>query len=435
MTLFSRVLSCKYISTLIVVPIIVCQCEVTNTNRFSLFAQAQAQTPPSQPVTVTLTQEQFEELEKNIKDELKNDKDELRNDIEAKHEKALNGLNAVIIGLGVSLGFLTAFPFLITLLVIVFNQSIVNYLNRDAIQEINNLNKQIESTQSKLNLKSEILDRLTSAFIFRQIMDLLPEVKLGDYLSRERREKIYNNIEKRAKLILEELKKLDSDELKLPNNLKELIELLKEAGNQYFLRSIDYIKLGDILMFVDKYQDAITFYDYAIKLAPETQLKAYNKKGVCLYKKHDLKGAEICFEKCLEIDPSVSKPWTNLGMVYFDNHNFPEAQRFAEAAIIREPTNAVAYNNLGNALLRRGKKEEALRNYQKSIEINPSFYHPYYNMACLYASDNHPDLVIEKLEKAIKLNSKAREDAKTDPDFRQLRENNESFRNLIGLTH
>ena len=433
MTLFNRIfLRNIYLSTLIAVPIIAFQCEVINTNKFSLLAQAQVQSPHSESVTVTLTQGQVEELEKI--------EDELRNDIESKYENTLDRLDFLISGFGLSLAILTAFPFIITLLAIIFNQSIIDYLNRDATKQIKKLNKQVEETKSKLDRKSEILNRVTSAFIFRQIMDLIPEVKWVDYLSKEQREKIYNNIEEYTELILKELKKLDSDELKdLPSNLNELIELLKKTGKQFFLRSIDYVKLGNILIFIDKYEDAIIFYDRAIHIAPYTQWEAYRKKGISLYKQYEdhgkekdyLKKAEMCFKKSIEIDPTISKTWSNLSAVYYNYYDFLKAQEYAELALIKNPTDAIAYNNLGNALLKQNKKEEALINYQKAIEINSNVYHLYYNMACLYASDNNPDLAIKQLKKAIKLNPKAIEEAKKDPDFRELRENNEVFKDLI----
>jgi len=67
-------------------------------------------------------------------------------------------------------------------------------------------------------------------------------------------------------------------------------------------------------------------------------------------------------------------------------------------------------------------REKAIASYDKAIEIKPDYASAYYNKACCYALQNQIDLALEFLPKAIELDAKFLEMAKTDNDFDSIRD-------------
>ena len=81
------------------------------------------------------------------------------------------------------------------------------------------------------------------------------------------------------------------------------------------------------------------------------------------------------------------------------------------------------------ALHHLGRNEQAIASYDKAIQFKPD-NSAWYNKACCYVLQNPLDKGIEHLEKAIDLNPKYREMAKTDSDFDSIRDN-ARFQTLI----
>ena len=68
--------------------------------------------------------------------------------------------------------------------------------------------------------------------------------------------------------------------------------------------------------------------------------------------------------------------------------------------------------------------------YNRALDINPQSENVWYNKACIYALKEEIKLALKYLEKAIKLNPKYLQMAKTDSDFDLIRDSQE-FQTLI----
>lgn len=61
--------------------------------------------------------------------------------------------------------------------------------------------------------------------------------------------------------------------------------------------------------------------------------------GIELAQKKLWKEAEFRFEKAVELDPTYSSGWNNLGIAYEQAGNFPEAKKCYDKALALEPKN------------------------------------------------------------------------------------------------
>ncbi|WP_024970206.1 TPR end-of-group domain-containing protein, partial [Microcystis aeruginosa] len=86
--------------------------------------------------------------------------------------------------------------------------------------------------------------------------------------------------------------------------------------------------------------------------------------------------------------------------------------------------------NRGSALDDLGRYEEAIASYDQAIKINSNDADAYYNKACCYGLQNNVELAIENLQRAINLDVKYQDMAKTEQDFEQIR-GDERFQRLL----
>ena len=96
-----------------------------------------------------------------------------------------------------------------------------------------------------------------------------------------------------------------------------------------------------------------------------------------------------------------------------------------------------AYGSWGLALIGLGKLrkeksfyEEALRKFEKGIEIRKDDPDIWYFKACAYSLLEEKNNTLESLKRAIELDSKFKEIAKKDEDFRDLW-NDKDFKKLV----
>ncbi len=104
-----------------------------------------------------------------------------------------------------------------------------------------------------------------------------------------------------------------------------------------------------------------------------------------------------------------------------------------DKALEFKPDYHEAWNNRGNALDDLGRFEEAIASYDKALEIKSDFAGTFYNKACCYALQENIELAIENLQRAITLDEKYKEMAKTDNDFDKIR-NDVRFQSAIALS-
>ena len=182
-------------------------------------------------------------------------------------------------------------------------------------------------------------------------------------------------------------------------------------------------------------ENQVEYYDAAIKNFPN-DYRAYNNKGVVLYKKGNVDGAKALFEKAESVKaaPEVEN---NLGVIALAKNDINAAKEyFGKAA----GTGAELDENLGVTALYEGDYEKAESYLGNSTSCNAALVKilldkfdaaiatlnankeeiglKYYLKAVAYANKADKDNALENLNKATKIESKWKEYAKTDMEFR-----------------
>jgi len=160
-----------------------------------------------------------------------------------------------------------------------------------------------------------------------------------------------------------------------------------------------------------------------------------NSEGKKYFDSGQVSEAIKSFKLALELDPKFYEGWFNLGLVYQKLNRFKEAiecynknienyapNHFALKNLVlcyglagetkkalkiakilsREGNDWLTYFNLGTTCQIAGEIEEGIKNYQKAIELNPSFglsYGQLYNLYSRVCAWDEANLLVPKIEK------------------------------------
>src|SRR6266567_1396800 len=149
----------------------------------------------------------------------------------------------------------------------------------------------------------------------------------------------------------------------ISRTIKDLLSSLKTKE--------DWLKEGDNLHALKRYEEALAAYEQAIRL-DSNNAYAYINKGIILRNLNRYEEAFDAYEQATYLDPNNAVAYNNKGIVLLHLNDNEEALTALEQAIRLDPKNATAYNNKGNALRSLKRYEEALAAYELAIHLNPN---------------------------------------------------------------
>jgi tetratricopeptide (TPR) repeat protein len=99
----------------------------------------------------------------------------------------------------------------------------------------------------------------------------------------------------------------------------------------------------------------------------------------------DLKMAEECYRRALDLEPSFAAAHTNLGNLLYESGDIADARTAFELALEYEPSQPEARFNLANLLEDVGETELAIAELRRVCTMSPRFADAHYNLGILLA--------------------------------------------------
>jgi len=115
----------------------------------------------------------------------------------------------------------------------------------------------------------------------------------------------------------------------------------------------------------------------------------------------DLPGAEAAIRRSLELLPSSSENWSQLGICCAQQKRYDEAIAAFRAAFQMDPQNVEPLQNLALALTKLNRTDEAQREYRRLLEIKPHFGPAWLALGQLLESAGRKDEADECFRKAL----------------------------------
>lgn len=181
------------------------------------------------------------------------------------------------------------------------------------------------------------------------------------------------------------------------------LALEHNENNPYYNNSLAYAYVR-----LELYDDAIDYYQKAIKLNPDakwTSIVCHALGAVYGEVKGNFEAAEATYQAGLVLDSSNYELLLSLGDLLMVKGDLDKAIRTYCDGITLEPDNFLAYAKAGLALWEKDYIEESIVSFHKSIELNPNFEISQNNLGVVYLDGmGTPEQSVEYFINAIRLN-------------------------------
>lgn len=173
--------------------------------------------------------------------------------------------------------------------------------------------------------------------------------------------------------------------------------------NPYYNNSLAYAYVK-----AELYDDAIEYYQQAIKLNPDsewTSIVCHALGAIYAEIKENFEAAEATFNAGMVLDPNNIDIQLSLGDLFMAQNDLDKAIKTYCDAITTDPLNFMAYAKAGLALWEKDYLEEAVVAFHKSIELNPDFEISQNNLGVVYLDGlGDPKESIDYFRTAININ-------------------------------
>jgi len=168
-------------------------------------------------------------------------------------------------------------------------------------------------------------------------------------------------------------------------------------------------------------EKALDYYKLAMKAAPD-KAEPWAKASMMYLILQKSDEAMAAADNAIRIDPGHRGAWLNKSVIELASGKHTEALYTTGKAIERFPDDTDLMNNMATALMGMGRLNSAEDTLLKAIKIKPDDSSLNYNLACVYARSGIRMTALVYLDKAIMLDPKLKESARTDPDLDRLRD-------------
>lgn len=181
-------------------------------------------------------------------------------------------------------------------------------------------------------------------------------------------------------------------------NIETIDDLLKKDNTLSYV----YLLKGNVLTYMEKYMEAIKYYDKVIKLNPEYSI-AYAKRAWCKYRQGKIESAFQDVELSMkDVNPYLAA--VNVKAALLDALNkHQESLELYNLAIDYFPDQPFLYNNRALTYLELHEKEKAIEECNKAIELSPEYSVPYSTRGSIYLKDGNYSKAIKDFDKALEL--------------------------------
>ena len=156
------------------------------------------------------------------------------------------------------------------------------------------------------------------------------------------------------------------------------------------------------------YDDAIEYYQKAIKLNPDaewTSIVCHALGAIYAEVKENFDAAEATFNAGMVLDPNNIDIQLSLGDLYMAENDLDKAIKTYCDAITTDPLNYLSYAKAGLALWEKDYLEESVVAFHKSIELNPDFEISQNNLGVVYLDGfGDPKESLDYFKTAININ-------------------------------
>lgn len=167
-----------------------------------------------------------------------------------------------------------------------------------------------------------------------------------------------------------------------------------------------YLELGFACTKLKQDDDAINWFNEAIKLEPRSHIGYNGIAEVYRDNKKDMDLAMTWYQKSLGIKPRERKASFGMGYCLNSKQKYAEAIDYLKTAIEQEPTYTAAFVELGYSYFKTGSETDALNQFSKALTLNPKNENARYYACLVYVNQKNKTKAQQMVDELKVLSSK-----------------------------
>lgn len=164
-----------------------------------------------------------------------------------------------------------------------------------------------------------------------------------------------------------------------------------------------YMLQGEILLQLDRSDEAIAAYEMASSLSPEAPLPHIEKGWALYFGDADFTECEAAFMKAVEVAPADASGHLNLATFYAYKGHTRAAVSEIEKCLPLAGTNADTHSRIGAAYSLAGRYNDAIEAYRTAITLAPGDADARCGLAAAYSEMRMHDAAADELAQATRL--------------------------------
>ena len=163
-----------------------------------------------------------------------------------------------------------------------------------------------------------------------------------------------------------------------------------------------YSDKGDVLLELERYDEALECYDKVVELNTDNAWVHY-RRWMALFELERYDEALECIDKVIKMEPNAADMHSSKGATLLGLKRCNDALEYVDKAISKNPYAANLYFGKGTMLANLKKYDEALECYDKVIELDPHVVPGYYGKWNMLSNLNRHAEALEYIDKVIEL--------------------------------
>lgn len=159
--------------------------------------------------------------------------------------------------------------------------------------------------------------------------------------------------------------------------------------------SIDYEKA--------RYEDALQYIDWALRIKPDSEIAWYNR-GVVLANIGQHKEALSSYDRALDIRSDFDAAWYNRGIVSEELGQYEDALGSYDKALEINPNDYNSWQNRGHILGLLNRHQESLESFEQALRINFDFSEAWYSRGVALRNLGRYEEAVASYDRSIEIN-------------------------------
>jgi tetratricopeptide (TPR) repeat protein len=154
---------------------------------------------------------------------------------------------------------------------------------------------------------------------------------------------------------------------------------VSSGRNTYSESAVNYLKMGIDSYSKGDYDNAIEYFNSALRLDPKMP-EAFNNLGLAYDAKGQRDQALANLDQAIQLAPDYATPYCNRGAINYDLGDIKEAIADLDKAIVLFPHFGKAYYNRGLTKMKIGNYDSAISDFSNAIEYANEFPPSFFNI-------------------------------------------------------